>query len=192
MMHEHQLNMASVLIAPAVAAVLTFFILALFDALIGGAISALLRIEGWTSLDQRINDVYMVNYAVIVAAALAWFHSHFRQRKLLIGLVFLFLGYVEDTVFYCLTPLVNPFIKMLTRGELFIMPSGKLFPDEISGWLGWLGRAFFGGNIALDMAVVLALNAIAIFIALFLFFTKSKIGNQKTASKPILDDATPR
>src|SRR5574341_858619 len=88
---------------PRVAACLTFFILALFDALIGGAISALLRIEGWTSLDQRLNDVYQVNYAVIVAAALAWFYSRCRQIKLLTGLAVLFLGYVEDTVFYCLT-----------------------------------------------------------------------------------------
>ena len=166
---------------PAAAAILTFFILALFDALIGGAISALLRIEGWTSLDQRLNDVYQVNYAVVVAAGLAWFHLRFRQTKLLIGLTVLFLGYVEDTVFYCLTPIVNPFIKMLTQGELFIMASGEIFPHEISGWLGWLGRAFLGGNIALAMPAVLALNATAIVVAVFLFSTKHTI-SERTAS----------
>ncbi len=155
-------------------AVITFFSLVLFDALIGGAISTILRIDGWIGLDQRLNDVYHLNYAIIIAATLAWFYSRFRLIKPVLGLTILFLGYVEDTLFYLLIPLVNPIIKLLTNGEVFRNASGKLFPEQIAGWIGWLGRMFGGVYITFDIPIIFGLNLIAILAAIWLWRHKTQ------------------
>jgi hypothetical protein len=167
---------------PWLAALLAFLALALFDALIGGAISAILRINGWTATDQRLNDVYQVSYAIIVAAALIWHYSHFKLMPPVLAIAILFLGYVEDTLFYCLTPLFNPVIKMLTKGETLQMASGELLPPQISGWIGWLGRAFVDRNIALALAAIFAVNTIAILSTILLFCKKYKPANRQIES----------
>jgi len=131
-----------------------------------------LRLAGWTPLDQCVNDVYQVNYAVVVAAALIWHYTHFKHLAPVLAIALLFCGYVEDTLFYFLVPLFNPAIKFLTKGETLQMASGQFLPEQISGWLGWLGRTFLGRNIALDRSTFFALNAIAILIALLLFCKK--------------------
>ncbi len=164
------------------AASVTFFSLVLFDAFIGGTISTILRIDGWIGMDQRLNDVYHLNYAIVIAAALAWHYSVFKLIKPVLGLAVLFLGYVEDTLFYVFVPLLNPLIKLLTKGESFQNASGKLFPEEISGWVGWLGRTFLDRNIAFDLPDIFAFNAMAIFIAIFLFCTKCKPANRRAES----------
>lgn len=157
------------------AATITFLSLVLFDALIGGAISTILRIDGWIGFDQRLNDVYHLNYAIVIAATLAWFYSRFRQIKTVLGLVVLFLGYVEDTLFYVFIPLVNPLIKFITKGEAFRNASGELFPEQISGWIGWLGRMFWGGNIAIDLQHIFVINAGAVTLAgLLAFYMRPK------------------
>jgi hypothetical protein len=150
--------------------IITFLSLVLFDALIGGAISTILRIDGWIGLDQRLNDVYHLNYAIVIAGALAWFYSRFKQIKTVLGLAVLFIGYVEDTLFYVFIPLVNPLIKFLTKGEIFRNASGNLFPEQISGWIGWVGRMFLGGNIPLALNLVFVINTIALALAGFLVF----------------------
>jgi hypothetical protein len=126
------------------------------------------------------NDVYQVNYAVNVAAALLR-HSRCRQIKPLTGLAVLSSATLKTRCF-----IVSPSRQSLHQNvdprRIFTMASGELFPHEISGWLGWLGRVFLGGNIALTMPSVLALNAIAVVVAIFLFCTKCKIINRKTAS----------
>ncbi|MCI0691778.1 hypothetical protein L0337_07180 [candidate division KSB1 bacterium] len=163
-------------------ATITFLGLVLFDALIGGAISTILRIDGWIGLDQRLNDVYHLNYAIVIAGALAWFYSRFKQIKTLLGLAALFLGYVEDTLFYVFIPLVNPIIKFLTTGESFRNASGELFPEQISGWIGWLGRMFLGGNIAIDLQRVFVINAAAVALAVFLaFYMRQKNSGARAA-----------
>ena len=166
---------------PYLAAFLTFGALALFDALIGGAISTLLRLGGWTALDQRLNDVYHVNYAVIVTAALLWHYAHFKHRPAVLAIAILFLGYVEDTLFYLLTPLFNPAIKLLTKGELFQMAGGETLPQQISGWLGWVGRAWWGRNIALERPILFAVNAIAILSVILLFCLKHQSTHKTSA-----------
>lgn len=163
------------------AAFLTFGALALFDALIGGAISTLLRLDGWTAFDQRLNDVYHVNYAVIVAGALLWHYSHFKHLPAVLASAILFLGYVEDTLFYLLTPLFNPAIKLLTKGDLFQMANGEILPQQISGWLGWLGRAWWGQNLALTRPILLAVNASAVLSAVLLFYIKPESAHKTNA-----------
>ncbi len=162
------------------AATITFLSLVLFDALIGGAISTILRIDGWIGFDQRLNDVYHLNYAIVIAGTLAWFYSRFKQIKTVLGLAVLFLGYVEDTLFYVFIPLVNPLIKFLTKGEIFRNASGELFPEQISGWIGWLGRMFGGGNIPLALQQVFVINTGALALAGFLAFY---IGKKKSGWK---------
>ena len=159
---------------PWIAALLTFLALSFFDALIGGTISALLRLGGWTALDQRLNDVYHVNYAIVVTAALIWHYSHFKHLPSVFAVAILFLGYVDDTLFYFLTPLFNPAIKLLTKGEIFQMAAGEILPQQISGWPGWLGRALLGRNIALAWPALFAVNAIAILVAILLCCIKCK------------------
>ena len=39
--------------------------LALFDALFGGALAALLQHEGWTPKDQRVNDIWQIGFGTI-------------------------------------------------------------------------------------------------------------------------------
>lgn len=164
------------------AALFTFFALSLFDALIGGSISAILRIDGWTPIDQRLNDVYHVNYAIIVAAALLWHYAHFRLVAPVLAVVILFLGYVEDVLFYCLAPLLHPAIKMLTKGETLATSSGELLPQQISGWAGWLGRAVVGRNLAFSLSTIFAFNALAVFAALVLACLKCKAANRRNES----------
>jgi hypothetical protein len=163
-------------------AIITFLSLVLFDALIGGAISTILRIDGWIALDQRLNDVYHLNYAIVIAGTLAWFYSRFKQIKTVLGLAVLFFGYVEDTLFYIFIPLVNPIIKFLTKGEAFRNASGKLFPEQISGWIGWVGRMFLGGNIPLALNLVFVINIIALALAVFLaFYLRPKTSGTQAA-----------
>jgi hypothetical protein len=167
---------------PWLAALLTFLALSLFDALIGGSISTILRIGGWSAIDQNLNDVYHVNYAVVVAAALIWHYSHFKLIAPVLAITVLFLGYVEDTLFYCLVPLFNPAIAMLTKGEAFPIASGAWLPQHISGWIGWLGRSFLNKNIAFNSTSIMGINAVAVFIALFLFWAKEKINRRYPTS----------
>jgi hypothetical protein len=153
-------------------ALVTFLALALFDAILGGSISALLRIEGWFPLDQRINDVYQLNYGIIITATLVWLYSQNRSTKPSLTIFVLFVGYVEDTLFYLLIPLVNPIIKFITKGVEFELETGTLFPEKISGWAGWMGRTFIGRNISFDMPVVFVFNFLAI-VVVWLLWKKS-------------------
>jgi len=165
---------------PWLAAFFIFLALAIFDALVGGAISTILRIGGWSALDQRLNDVYHLNYAIIVIAALIWHYSYFKLFRPTLAIAILFLGYVEDTLFYCFAPPFNPAIKILTKGDSFQMAAGALLPQQISGWIGWLGRTFLNRNIALALPAILALNAIVVLIAIVLFCLKGKSAHDQT------------
>jgi hypothetical protein len=152
---------------------ITFLALSIFDAIAGGALSAFLRIEGWVPLDQRINDVYQLVYGAIVAASLLWFYFKIRLIKPILTIGLLYLGYVEDTLFYLLIPLVNPVIKFITKGVAFELATGGLFPERISGWVGWIGRMFFGQNLSFDFNTVLVFNAFAL-VAIFLLWRKPR------------------
>ena len=139
-----------------------FFILSLLDAVMGGSIAALLQVEGWTPLDQRINNVYQANYGLIVIATLSWLYFFKKIRKPVWAMAALFAGYVEDSLFYATIGIVNPFINFLTQGETYHAAGGGFFPERISGWIGWIGRMVFGHNVSFDLPVVFALNTFAI------------------------------
>jgi hypothetical protein len=161
---------------------LTFLALTLFDAVLGGAMSALLRIEGWLPLDQRINDVYQLIYGTMVASTLGWLYLRLKSIKPIVAISILFIGYVEDTVFYLLIPLVNPIINFITKGVRFELATGTLFPERISGWIGWVGRMLFGQNISFEFTDALAFNAMAI-VAVFLLWAKGRLMMNHQAQK---------
>lgn len=150
-----------------------FIALVAFDAMLGGSIAALLQVEGWTPLDQRINNVYQANYAMVVIATLGWLYFFKKLKRPVLALIVLFGGYVEDTLFYLAVAIFNPLIYILTKGETYHAHGGGLFPDSISGWTGWTGRMLVGQNVSFEIHWVFALNMLAI-IAVWLILKTGK------------------
>jgi hypothetical protein len=139
----------------------------LFDVAAGGTIAAHLQVDGWTVMDQRVNNNYQLFYGLLVAAAGGWFYFSTKSKRMILALVILFAGYVEDTLFYVFIPIVNPLIKIFSGGRAYQAPAG-LFPERISGWVGWVGRILFGHNVSFEMSVVFVINMIAILSAFLL------------------------
>lgn len=158
-----------------------FLLLALFDAFVGGTVSARLQVGGWTAQDQRVNNYYQVVYAVFVAATLGGLFFSTRSTRQVLAILILYAGYVEDTLFYLLIPLVNPVIKFFNNGTPFLTPSGGLLPESISGWLGWVGRMVLGHNVSFEMRAVLLINLVAVILALWLFSDHVKSDLQKAS-----------
>lgn len=153
---------------------LVFFILVLFDVLIGGAIAALLQLEGFTAIDQRLNEVYQLGYALVIAATLAWLYWFTRRATHLLALGALFVGYVEDTLFYAFMPLCNPLIALITKGASYQVKGGMVFPNSISGWTGWASRRLLGQSAAFTMENVWLINTIAVALAALLLWWGQK------------------
>ena len=149
---------------------LTFIALVLFDVLIGGGIAALLQLEGFTPIDQRLNEVYQLGYAVVIAATLAWLYWLTRRWTHILALGALFVGYVEDTLFYVLMPLCNPLIALITKGVRYQVKGGEMFPASISGWTGWASRRLLGQSAAFTIENVWLLNSVAVLLALLLLW----------------------
>ena len=142
-----------------------FGALILFDSIVGGTIAALLQIDGWTPVDQQINNVYQLYYALVVAAALIWLYSWTKRIRPVVATLVLYAGYVEDVLFYLTIPIVNPLITLFTHGHPYRVPSGTLFPERISGWLGWVGRIFLGHNISVALPSVFGIALLAVAVA---------------------------
>lgn len=147
------------------APVLVFFALVFFDVLIGGAIAALLQIDGFTAVDQRLNEVYQFGYGLVIAAALTWLYLRTRKIAHVLAILTLLFGFVEDTLFYVLIPLCNPLISTLTGGATYQVKGGEFFPASISGWTGWASRRMLGQNTAFAMMNIAVINAIAVALA---------------------------
>jgi len=152
----------------AVAPLAVFFLLVLFDTIIGGALAALLQYDGFSALDQRINNVYQFGYGLVAAGAMLWLYQHSRSLVPVLACLMLFAGFVEDTMFYLLMPLCNPIIRALTGGAGYQIVAGAFMPPQVSGWTGWLGRMVTGQNIACPREGILALNVLAVAGAAYL------------------------
>jgi hypothetical protein len=157
---------------------ITLICFALFDALFGGAVAALLQVGGWSPLDQRINNVYQLVFGVVILGSFVWLYQTAKSFKEITVLITLLVGYVEDTLYFLFIPLVNPIIKLITKGAVYQI-SG-LFPDHISGWLGWIGRMFLGKNISFQMTTILLINLAAVVISVALIeLNKRKFSKKK-------------
>lgn len=139
------------------------FAFALFDALIGGGVAAAIQKAG--AWNQTVNDFYQLGFSIAMAAVLLICFFVFGWRAEILAVLVLLLGYVEDTLYYVFMPWINPLIKLISHGAEYHVRGGGLFPPEISGWLGWLGRATEAGPISLGMPAILAINIFAIAVA---------------------------
>ncbi len=159
---------------------LAFLALVLFDVLIGGAIAALLQIDDFTAVDQRLNEVYQLGYGVVIAATLMWLYLHARRATHIFALGALFVGYVEDSLFYLLMPLCNPLVALINGGAAYQVKGGEMFPASISGWTGWASRRMLGQNAAFAMENIWLINGTALLLALlFLWWGRRRKASRK-------------
>ena len=131
---------------------------AYFDAVIGGGIAEVLRVGGWSPLDQKINDMYQAGYGIGVVVIMVMLIARKSSAAIMCAPFIVF--YCEDTFYYLLQPLASPVIEWLIG---FTTPAVKI-PHEISGWLGWTMRVVFNNDYAFDIWQVYLLNAIGVAI----------------------------
>lgn len=165
--------------------------LALFDALFGGALAAILQHEGWK---QRINDIWQVGFGMICALTIiilafsadlvqavinfhaqpiVWnLHERFSNalktlqdaRYQAIYLIAMLLAFAEDLLFYPALWLLNDIgvTSLISGGYEYDFPR-FLWPWSMSGWFGFLTRLIWGETIKLPTvtAMLLAIGTLA-------------------------------
>lgn len=157
-------------------AIVVFGYLTLYDWFFGGGIGAELQRNCFSftvhtsenpAFNQVINDLYQATFLVLVlvAALVTWLARAafiFDVKYAIAGGAILFLGYVEDTMFYVLLGAINPFNYRLPP---------EVIPEYFSGWLGWLGR-MAGITVQVPRVAVLVMNLAAIAAVSFMFVKK--------------------
>jgi len=142
-----------------------FFLLSLYDWFFGSWIAVAL--QNSPPFNQAANWAYQASYAVVVITALILSdrieRRHFSlnpdawPRFIAGGL--LFIGYAEDLLFYFLLAIWNPHGYQMLDG---------VFPDQIGGWLGWIGGVLLGESLYLLAWQAMALTAAAIALSTFI------------------------
>ena len=133
-----------------------------FDAIIGGGIAEVLRIGGWSSLDQKVNDLYQFGFGSGVLVIMTLLIVRKSKSAILCAPLLVFYG--EDVLYYLLQPLASPVIEFLIGMST---PCIRL-PQEYSGWLGWTLRVVFDEDIVLLPAQVYLLNVIGVSFSVFI------------------------
>lgn len=164
--------------------------LALFDALFGGALAAILQHEGWK---QRINDIWQAGFGVICLLSIIllarsgnswrivyptyekvtknplkrlyrWFKTLHDARWQAIYLLAMLLVYAEDLLFYPVLWALNEVgvTSLISGGYEYDFPP-YLWPWSLSGWIGFVTRLFFGETIKLPTvwAMILTVGTLA-------------------------------
>ena len=116
-----------------------FFVLLIIDVILGAGISALLHVLDWGPEARMANKIYQVAYAFIVGGSAFLLVSSFEET---VVVLILFLGYIEDVLFYPLTWFLNPVLKLFW-GQEFILSEGVLPQRFSGGWIGWIQRVIF-------------------------------------------------
>ena len=158
---------------------LVFLGLALYDALIGGAIAALLKSDGFTPLDQRINNVHQLAYAMVTTGTLVWLFTRIRNFLPVLALGVLFAGFVEDTLFYALIPFCNPLILVISGGAAYQVNGDGWMPERVSGWAGWVGRMAADQNVAFSRGEIYLINSVAVVVAMILLAGYARVQNSQ-------------
>lgn len=159
-------------------------LIGLFDAFFGGIISSGLSSDSeWSAYDQRVNDGYQLLLGSMVLAGLilqVWFREFNRNIVIFALAVFLLLvGYVEDVLYYIWLTLTQYPIEYFGRGLLEVKTG---FPEQISGWIGWILRNWF--RVTFDgfkMSAIVLMNfvSIAAVFVLFYLFEREKEKQRK-------------
>lgn len=157
--------------------------LAVFDALFGGALAAILQHEGWK---QRINDIWQVGFGAICALELAvlfiwaawkgvlakkaegWLQdaliSAHNAHWQAIYLLAMLSAYAEDLVFYPALYALNCIgvTSLISGGYSYNFPA-YLWPWSLSGWFGFVTRLLTGETIKLPTiwAMILTVGTLA-------------------------------
>lgn len=159
------------------------FLLALFDALFGGALAARLQSLGW---DQRVNDLWQIGFAVICALLTVvlsrpnvWAKMTVTQSDLwaciarqtlqdarwqAIYLLAMLLAFAEDLLFYPALWVLNDIgVTSLISDGFDYNFQRFLWPWSISGWFGFVTRWSFGETIKLPViwAMILSVGTLA-------------------------------
>ena len=166
--------------------------LALFDALFGGALAAILQHEGWK---QRINDLWQIGFGTICLSSMAlmilapkaqaiietypatdenWrkvFYNAFISRQnarwQAIYLLAMLLVYAEDLLFYPVLWALNEVgvTSLISGGYEYDFPR-FLWPWSLSGWIGFVTRLALGETIKLPTiwAMILTVGTLAAII----------------------------
>lgn len=133
-------------------------LISFYDAVFGAGISAGL----WPNItsQQAILDIWQCSLGVLVFSAL-WLLQRY-DFDVAFTVLILFIGYLEDTLYYSFLPVTKYAVSFLSHGKLIIEPG---FPEMIGGYLGWLTR-FFGIvpsiSIPLWMVVIMNIGGLAI------------------------------
>ncbi len=145
-------------------------LVAFFDALFGGAISAGLSTDDyWSQYDQFVNDVYqtVLGFAILIFAFFIWKRT--ESPSFVLAFILLLVGYVEDILYYVLLFVTKFQIEAFSR-QLVEVKTG--FPETISGWLGWMLRNIFANHWfkGFDLPFVFALNIASILGSIFILW----------------------
>ena len=143
-----------------------FFYLCLLDWFFGSWISA--ELQQQPPYNQGASWAYQSFYGFVVIAGLlisdrlnqgAYTQEILRTWPRFIACGLLFLGYVEDLLFYLLLHVWNP------HGYDFY---SRFMPEYFSGWLGWLTGMISGGDfvLRLPMAGVIVTAIIALIFSI--------------------------
>lgn len=158
--------------------------LALFDALFGGALAAILQHE-W---EQRINDLWQVGFGTICALTIVLLVFSAPTRKIILAadragwsfrhafkplqdarwqaiyLLAMLLAYSEDLLFYPVLWVLNDIgvTNLISGGFDYNFPP-YLWPWSLSGWFGFVTRLLTGETIKLPTiwAMILTVGALA-------------------------------
>lgn len=156
------------------AVIIYLLAVSLYDAIVGGSIAAVMQNEGWI---QKVNMAYQFGFGITCFVILL--NVAARCLRCGVGALILLLGYTEDLLFYLLIPFANGAIEFLT-GYTY-QTKGGLFPDSISGWLGWVGQ-MTGTEISLPIDVVFKISGASVILLFFILLKKKYKFNKKTAS----------
>jgi len=147
-----------------------FGLLVLFDALIGGGISAALRSDGWTLSDQGANNSYQLGFFIVIISVLAMMWKNGMKFESMM-IILLKAGYIEDTLYYVFTFFLKLPIKLVSGFPV----TWSLFPKEIAGWFGWMSRVFLGEYFAVPFLKVIMINIGTLVVVYFLFRRKDRM-----------------
>lgn len=157
-----------------------FMPLVIYDVLFGGAIAALLQSEGWQGAAQRINNVYQLSYGVVVASVLVLAFFTFGKRREALAVLVLFIGLVEDSLFYLLIKFLNPVIQIMTQGAAYRAPE-SILPEGVASWPGWVSRMFLESFWRMRPSHVLLLNLAALLLAAIILFIPLKLKSSQSS-----------
>lgn len=158
-------------IQPALDAFLVVAVVSIVDAVAGGGLSIVLKIDGvWSAQDQLANDFYQIGFGV-----LALLFSAMALKADTRALTLTLLGYLlmaNDILYYIFKRAAFALHRLMIDGA---PAPAELFPETIPGWIGWISRTIFHQNTPLPTGVVAIFFSVWIFVLLFSVYENNRL-----------------